>query len=371
MEFSGRLASFPIGDILQWAQNDRRSGALVVRRSGAEKRVYLLDGDIVACYSDDAAEYFGQYLLTRGLLAEADLIRALTHCQKRGGRLGRVLVELGLLGTDEMRAALREHVEDLVCELFLWKTGIFYFTTESVPADQTLPAPLPAAALALEGSRRADEYLRIRRLFVHDHVALVAGKRAAESPSPLAARILAAVDGERTLRELYSEVRGSWYRFLETAYRLAVDGALDIGEVHDPSDTTHSTELRLADLLIEQVAEEQSVFLKQHLAIPFEALESFVPVWVRPPDAAEEARASGAVRKFYEQIDARRDLAALLGGVDRDERVRRMDRLVLQLRKGALALLPAASEALEAAAEEAGRPAGARWWRRLRGAVNR
>ncbi|HEX9798654.1 MAG TPA: DUF4388 domain-containing protein [Thermoanaerobaculia bacterium] len=370
MEFSGRLASFPIGDILQWAHHDRRSGALVVRRSGTEKRVYLRDGDIVACYSDDAAEYFGQYLLVRGLLREGELIQALTHCQRRGGLLGRVLVDVGLLRPEVMRAALREHVEDLVCELFLWKTGIFYFTTESVPADQMLPEPLPATALALEGSRRADEYRRIRRLFVHDHVVLVRGKRAAESPSPLAARIVRSVDGERTLAELYSEVRGSWYRFLEAAYRLAVDGVLDIGEVHDLSDSD-STELRLADLLIEQVAEEQSLYLKQHLSIPFEALERFVPIWVRSLDSAEETRSSRDVRAFYEQIDGRRDLAELLAGVDRDERVRRMDRLVLQLRKGALALLPAAVETLETAAEAEERPEPARWWRRLRGAVSR
>jgi len=33
MEFSGRLAAFPMGDLLQWAKNERRTGALVVRRS--------------------------------------------------------------------------------------------------------------------------------------------------------------------------------------------------------------------------------------------------------------------------------------------------------------------------------------------------
>jgi hypothetical protein len=370
MEFSGRLAAFPVGDILQWAQNDRRSGALVVRRSGTEKRVYLRDGDIVACYSDDPAEYFGQYLLVRGLLTEAQLIQALTYCQKRGGLLGKVLVALDLVRADEMAAALRDHVEDLVCELFLWKTGIFYFTTESVADDQRLPAPLSAAAVALEGSRRADEHQRIRRLFVHDNVVLVRGKSRAKAPSALAERILESVDGERTLAELYSEVRGSWYRFLESSYRLAVEGVLDIGEVHDPADT-HSTELRLADLLIEQLAEEQSVFLKQHFAIPYDALESFVPVWVRAPGDAEEARASGAVREFYEQIDGRRSLAELVGGGDRDERARRMDRLVLQLREGALALLPAPAEELAAAAEEQGRTEPARWWRRLRDAASR
>jgi hypothetical protein len=365
MEFSGRLAAFPIADILQWAQNDRRTGSLVVRRSGCEKRVYFRDGEIVACYSDDAAEFFGQHLLVRGLIEERKLVQALTHCQKEGGLLGAALTELGLLPADRVAAALREHVEDQVCEIFLWKTGIFYFTNETVDPDQALPEPLPAAVVALEGSRRTDEHARFRRVFVHDQVVLKKGARCAEAATPLEKRILRVVDGRRTLAELYHEVRGSWYRFLEGAYHLAVEGVLDIGDVREVSDS-HSTELRLADLLIEQVAEEQTVFLRQHLAIPFEAMAHCVPVWVRPPDAEEESRMSAPVREFYRQIDGRSDLSSLLQGVGREERSRRMDRLILQLRKGALALLPLPVDELEVAAAAAKRPGGERWWRKLR-----
>jgi hypothetical protein len=366
MEFSGRLASFPIGDILQWAHNDRRTGALVVRRSGCEKRVFFADGEIVACYSDDAAEFFGQHLLVRGLVDEGRLIHALTVCQRGGTMLGSALVELGILAADEVAAALREHVEDQVCELFLWRTGIFYFSNEMLADDYILPQPLPAGAVALEGARRSDEHNRIRRVFVHDQVVLKKGSRKLERPAPLERRILRVVDGRRTLADLYHEVRGSWFRFLECAYKLTVESVLDIGDVRDVSES-HSTELRLADLLIEQVSEEQSIFLRQHLAIPFDALAHCVPVWVRPPDAEEESRMSQSVREFYRQIDGRANLAQLLSGVARDERSRRMDRLVLQLRKGALALLPQEFDALEAHAEEERRPANVRWWRRLRG----
>jgi hypothetical protein len=235
-----------------------------------------------------------------------------------------------------------------------------------VADDQLLPQPLPAAAVALEGARRSDEHQRLRRVFVHDQVVLKKGARRPEQPSPLEKRILRVVDGRRTLTELYHEVRGSWFRFLECAYKLTVDSVLDIGDVRDASDS-HSTELRLADLLIEQVSEEQSIFLRQHLAIPFDALAHCVPVWAKPPDREEESRMSQPVREFYRQIDGRSDLASLLAGVAQEERSRRMDRLILQLRKGALALLPMQVESLEAQAEEERRPANVRWWRRLRG----
>jgi hypothetical protein len=365
MEFSGRLASFPIGDILQWAQNDRRSGALVIRRSGAEKRIFLREGDVVACFSDDPAEFFGQHLLVNGLLDESGLIGALKHCQRTGQKLGDALQTMGLLPTDKVQEALRQHVENQVCDIFLWRSGIFYFAAESLASELELRAPIPAVALAMEGSRWSDEAQRVRRIFVHDNVVLQRGRKAPQGLlTPLERRIYRAVGGKLTLAELYNEVRGSYYRFLQAAYRLAVIEALDIESVGDHSDSG-STELRLADLLIEQVTEEQAVVLRHHLALPFEAVEHYVPVWLAPPSSQEESRMSEPVRDFYRSIDGRAELGSLLSGATHEERTRRLDWLVLQLHKRSLALLPVAVDEMEKGDGTAGAPDGRdRWWRR-------
>jgi hypothetical protein len=366
MEFSGRLASFPIGDILQWAQNDRRSGALVIRRSGSEKRIFLRDGEVVACFSDDPAEFFGQHLLVNGLLDENDLIRALKHCQRTGLKLGDALQTMGLLPTEKVQEALRQHVENQVCDIFLWRSGIFYFAAESLASELELRVPLSAVALAMEGSRWSDEAQRVRRIFVHDNVVLKRGRKAPQGLlTPLERRIYRAGDAKLTLAELYNEVRGSYYRFLQATYRLTVLEALDIESVGDHSDSG-SAELRLADLLIEQVTEEQAVFLRHHLAVPIDALEHYVPVWLQPPSAAEEGRMSEAVLDFYRRIDGRAELGAILSEVGPEERSRRADWLILQLRRGALALLPMPVEEMDKAAGAAATVAEReRWWRRL------
>jgi hypothetical protein len=361
MEFSGRLASFPIGDVLQWAHNDRRTGALVVRRSGSEKRIFLRDGEIVACFSDDPAEFFGQHLLVSGQIEEAALIRALTHCQKKGLRLGAALAELGLLPADKVEAALRQQVEDQVCDVFVWRSGIFYFAAEAIPAEQELKQPIPAVALAMEGSRWADELAQIRRVFVHDNIVLQKGKKAPQGLlTPIERRIFRAVDGKLTLAELYNEVRGSYGRFLQAAYKLAVVEALDIGAVGDQSDS-HSTELRIADLLIEQVSEEEAVFLRSRLALPFDAVEHAVPVWVRRPPPEEMAQLPAEERKLYERFDGINDLESVLAGARGEERARRMDAVILQMRKGAIALLPVPLSQLE----DDGEGGQGRWWRKL------
>src|SRR4051794_12734525 len=175
MEFSGRLTAFPMGDLLQWAQNERCTGALVIRRSEREKRIYFHAGEVVGCLSNDAAEYYGQHLVLNGHLTDDQLFQALSHCSTRSVRLGVALRELGLLSAEVIQQTLRRQIEDVVCDLFLWQRGIFYFQSEMPQEEEILPEPINGLGLVMEGSRWLDEVTRIRRVLVHDDVVLRQG----------------------------------------------------------------------------------------------------------------------------------------------------------------------------------------------------
>src|SRR5436305_11418629 len=235
MGFSGRLVAFRMGDRLQWAKNERRTGALVVRRSEREKRVYFHQGEIVGCVSDDPAEFYGQYLVLHGFLDDRQLFRALTHCTSQNVRLGTALRELDLLPPEVIQSTLRRQVEDAICDLFLWPRGLFYFRAEMLQDEEILPEPIDTLGLALEGARWIDEMERIRRVLVHDGVVLRRGDLwPGEGLAPLEARLARAVDGEKTVGDLYRKVRGSYFRFLSAAYRLCIARILDIVEVGEP-----------------------------------------------------------------------------------------------------------------------------------------
>ena len=138
VEFTGRLGSVPLAELLQLPYHERRSGSLVVRTARREKRVLFERGLIVGCQSGDPAEYFGQFLLLNGYLKRDKLLEALSACRAAGVRLGTALVDLGLLSPDAAAWAVAKHIEERVCDLFLWKHGVFYF-------DQDGPAPLLVA----------------------------------------------------------------------------------------------------------------------------------------------------------------------------------------------------------------------------------
>ncbi len=353
MDFSGRLTAFPPGDLLQWARNDRRTGALVLRRSSREKRVSFRDGQIVSCMSDDPAEFYGQHLLLNGYVSEKDLIRALTHCGRSGKRVGQALQELAILTGDTIQQTLRSHIQDLVCDLFLWQRGVFYFETEVPHEEDIPPLAVDTLHLTMEGSRWADEHERIRRVFIHDEILLRRRPAAREQGlSPLEQWILGKVNDRRTIAQLYRATGGSYFRFLQASLALCVREVLDIAEVPQQMTAATTHEINLYDLMREQASEEQVLAMHRKTTLPMAALENLVPVWMGPPPEAEPvanlaARCKGALR-----------LKEVLGA----DATRELDLFVQALRDGSVALLPGTVGEIEAAADRGTAP---RWWRQL------
>ena len=358
MELTGRLGAVSLAELLQWPGRDRRSGALVVRTARREKRVYFAHGDIVGCQSGDPSESLGQHLLLNGYVGRARLLDALSLCRSTGARLGTALVDLGVLSSDAALAALRAHVEERVCDLFLWEHGVFYFEQDLPDASTLLSVPLDPVSVALEGSRWSDEEARIREVLVHDGVVLRRGRQPEGGPvAPLEGYVLRALERPHRLDELYAQVHGSPFRFLEATYALLVRGAIDIDRLDEAGD--RSSEIRMFDLLLEQAASEEVLFSARHLSLPLEWLHRFFPLFVEDeadaPVGSEEAA-------FYRQMDGSRSLADLVLE-DPSRRQERMDLVLLELQKGRLALLPRPLPEIRALGTGARNP----WLRRFMG----
>ena len=366
MELSGRLASFPIGDILQWVSHERRTGALVVRRSRREKRIYLQHGEVVGCLSDDPAEYYGQHLLLNGHLDESSLVKALRYCKLQETRLGVALRNLGLLSPEVVQATLRSQIEDSVCDLFSWRTGVFYFQAGALEDEEILPEPIHTYGMILEGSRWMDETKRMRRLLPHDNIVLKHGARwPGEDLDTLQERVGGLVDGHTTLEDLYRYVGGIHFRFLEAVFALAVNEVLDIESVGEPTRPgSGSQELNLYNLLLEQAAEDEMIMTRQHLAVPLSLIEGFIPVWVQEPAAKDLEVMAPEASAFLKRFDGRTPLKKMLSS-DHGTVNHELDALLEQLRVGRIALLPSSPADLDTSANRRGEPVQKRWWRSL------
>lgn len=361
MEFSGRLASFPIPELLTWAANDRRTGALVLRRSSREKRIYFEGGEIVACLTDSTTEFYGQHLLLEGHLGPDVLTRCLVQCQQEGKRLGVVLVQEGILPRAIVERTLAEQIEDLICDVFLWDRGIFFFQSDQPPAEDILAEPINTLGLVLEGSRWVDELNRIREVLAHDHLFLRrALKKEPENLSPRGAIIFRKLRSAMTIAKLYKLSGGSYFRFVTEVGTLVQHSVL---KVYDQGKATPKStlELPLSNLLLEQAAEEQ-LSHAQTDTIPLAVVGGLVPVWATEPNQESWPSMTASEREFLGRIDGHTRLEDLLSS-EPEERGQQTETLAIQLGKGIVALIPAPIEELEAEADREETPSRRRWWR--------
>lgn len=370
MEFSGRLASFPIAELLQWAHNDRRTGALVIRRSSREKRIYFQRGRIVACLTDHTAEFYGQHLLLGGQIRQEQLLRALARCRKESKRLGLVLEEGGVLTREEVRTSLRKHIEDVVCDIFLWRHGVFFFRAEAPPEEEILAEPIDTLGIAFEGTRWIDEYARIRDVFEHDEIVvrrIDRGTTGSAVPSavvksgPRGERIYHAVDGEKTLEGIYSKIQGSYFQFLTTTYELYQGGILEVGDIFGEGGLT-SVELSIQDVIFEQAATEHMRSSKRQIRSALGGLERLVPIWVEKPSDEEWDGMPDEDREFYRQLNGTKRLDDIFSLNEREWN-HQMESLMLQLAKERIALLPSPLADLGKGDGQAG---DGSWWDALR-----
>lgn len=362
MELSGRLASFPIGELLMWAKSERRSGALVLRRTSREKRIYFADGQVGACHTNQPAEFYGQHLLLSGAVAEDVLRDSIRRCRSEGKRLGAVLVAMEVLDRAEVERTLRSHVLDIVLDIFLWEHGIFFFEHDPPSAEDVLAQPVDPLELVFEGTQWKEGFAQIRETFPHGQVILARGLDLRGGYTPRHHRIYDEAERGHTVDTIYESVAGSYYRFLQAACDLYRDGFLKIVDVGKAA-LQGTVELPLSELLFEEAEREQRDSARLYTS-PVGPFLRYVPVWVHRPSKPQWDALPREVQELYLKIDGTRRLEEILAEDDGGWRLH-VELLMLQVKQEALAFLPAPAAELRDRMQ--GLDTGERWWKDLLG----
>ncbi|MCK5406429.1 MAG: DUF4388 domain-containing protein, partial [Candidatus Krumholzibacteria bacterium] len=98
----------------------------------------------------------GEYLVSQKLLSQKELDKLLVR-NRKGKKLGRLLVEQGAIDEHNLRSAIEEQIKEVVYEVVRWKKGWFRFSNEKEPTQQDVFIDIPLDSLILEGLKRLDE----------------------------------------------------------------------------------------------------------------------------------------------------------------------------------------------------------------------
>jgi hypothetical protein len=204
-DVQGSLRAMPPTEIFQWLGGARKTGTLEVEHERVVRRIHFRDGVIRSCGSDYAPTLLGQYLLSRGLIAESELRAALAEQEGSGRNLGEILVEAGRLAREELERFVSAKVEETIYGLFDLKDGTFRFEPGTEPPAGIIETNLSVEHVLLRSATREDEIRHFQELIGDDEAILERTKAPVPSAlrgSPVAVRIIELVDGRRTVREI-------------------------------------------------------------------------------------------------------------------------------------------------------------------------
>ena len=226
MGVSGNLRTMLPGDLLQWLSLGQKTGTLVVSRAGVEKKVFFRKGRVISSASNDPREYLGQFLISHGFLTEPELKKAMEVQQQSGIMIGKILVMIEVISEKDLLRLMRLKAEEEIYDIFLWKEGEFHFIDDELPEQQLIPLQVDVTGIIMEGTRRVDEWARIREIIPDEDAIPVIAKPMPPSMKLDEAQrlIVQAIDGKRNIAAISLESRSSSFIVASTLSSLIREG---------------------------------------------------------------------------------------------------------------------------------------------------
>ena len=242
MGLSGNLRTMLPGDLLQWLSLGQKSGTLVITNKRVEKKIFFRTGRVISSASNDPREYLGQFLMSHGYLTEPELKKAMEVQVQSGILLGKILVMIDVISEKDLQRLMRLKAEEEIYDIFLWSDGEFYFIDNELPQMEMIPLQVDVTGIMMEGTRRVDEWQRIREIVAND--AVVPTPIREIDPTDLEEHellIARAIDGKRSIAEIVLETRSSEFAVSSTVGTLVRQGSIFVvdptREVKSLSDT--------------------------------------------------------------------------------------------------------------------------------------
>jgi len=203
MGISGNLKTMVLAELLQWLSQGQKTGTLVIDNGKVEKKIFFAEGVIISSASTDPKEYLGHFLASHGHISEEEVNKAVARQKEEKQLIGKILVSMGAISEAELQQMLQLKAEESIYDIFTWEEGDFEFLDDELPAETMIRMNLDVQWLVLEGSRRLDEWYRIREYVPSPQtVPVLVTPLEQIEVEEVEMRILGWIDDDRTVEEI-------------------------------------------------------------------------------------------------------------------------------------------------------------------------
>lgn len=156
--FRGSLAETPLPQVLRRIFLEGLKGTLSLVHGDETRHLFFEKGELRTATSSREGQRIGAFLKRRGCITDTDLNWALETVAKQGrARLGKILVDRGLVSRTVLDAEMRRLVEEIVFSTFAWDNGEYKFQASAGVLDPDVALSISTAAIIVEGIRRLPE----------------------------------------------------------------------------------------------------------------------------------------------------------------------------------------------------------------------
>ena len=198
----GRLSDVSLPEMLIFLKVSQKTGVLSFVQTGVRKALFFLEGRVVFAASSLSQDRLGEVLLRGGKISADEYLR-LSQRIRGGQRMGKALIEGGVLAPRDLWWGIEQQVREIVWSLFTWEEGSFQFEESDRPRSEKITINLEVEALTVEGIRRISGTGTISNHFVP--VDTILERTDKLSPVPLEAyeeHVLRQVNGKKTVAEI-------------------------------------------------------------------------------------------------------------------------------------------------------------------------
>jgi hypothetical protein len=226
---AGDAGGFPLSDLIAFLSQSRWSGLIRVRTPGGERSITFREGEVRGASSDDPADRLGEVLIRLGYVDRNRLEEVLR--EQPPSKVGRALVERGLLQAHDLFKCVTHQVSEIFHAIVLCREGSFFLIDQPMDDKTNHNIQLSTQSLLMDSIRKIDEMAHFRKRIPHGR--LYVGKKRA-SDGKLEAdedRVLAMLDGRRTLVELGHAAKLSEFDITKVVFRLLEGGFAVLSEM--------------------------------------------------------------------------------------------------------------------------------------------
>ncbi len=159
MDLGGDLSILDPSVVFQMMSFGGLTGELKLIAVDNVASFYFKEGELIYATVDTRRKRLGRFLVERGLVTEEQLAKVLREYASKEGyeRIGHALISRGYLDYNSLASAIQEQMKEVVYEVLTWKKGQFVYFHNVQPHDEDILLDVKLDHLILEGLKRLDE----------------------------------------------------------------------------------------------------------------------------------------------------------------------------------------------------------------------